>query len=213
VIVAVRTVGAFQENCYLVIDEVTREAVLVDPGAEPELLLAWLAEEDVRLTAIWCTHGHLDHIGGIAGVTRVHDVPVHLHPADRPVYDYAPRSAAAYGLPFEPAPPPDVDLAEGDVLTVGAQRFTVWHVPGHSPGHVLFVGDDCVLGGDLLFAGSIGRVDLPLSDPAAMQRSLDRLAALPDRLTVFPGHGEPTTLEAERGSNPFLRGGARLISR
>jgi len=213
VIVAVRTVGAFQENTYLVIDEGTRRAVLVDPGAEPEVLLQWLADEDVTLEAIWCTHGHLDHIGGIAGVKRVHDVPVHLHPLDQPVYAHAPRAAASYGIPFEVPPPPDAELTDGQVLTLGDHRFTVWHVPGHAPGHVIFIGEEVILGGDLLFAGSIGRVDLPASDPAAMQRSLERLATLPAELTVFPGHGEPTTLAAERATNPFLRGTARLVSR
>jgi hydroxyacylglutathione hydrolase len=213
VIVAVRTVGPFQENTYLLIDEETRHAVLVDPGAEPELLLQWIADEGVTLQAIWCTHGHLDHIGGIAGVTRVHAVPILLHPLDRPVYDAAPLAAARYGIPFDVAPAPTAELAEGDVVAVGSYRFTVWHVPGHAPGHVIFIGDEVILGGDLLFAGSIGRVDLPASDPAAMQRSLDRLASLPGALTVFPGHGEPTTLAEERATNPFLRGAARLVTR
>ncbi len=212
-IIAARTVGPFEENCYLVVDEESREAVLVDPGAEPDQLLQWLADESVVLRGIWCTHGHLDHIGGIAGILRVHEVPVLLHPLDAPVYAYAPRAAAGYGIPFDVPPPPTGTLSEGQVLTVGRHRFTVWHVPGHSPGHVLFVGDEVILGGDLLFAGSIGRVDLPASDPAAMQRSLDRLASLPDALQVFPGHGPSTTLAVERATNPFLRGVARLVTR
>ncbi len=212
-IVSARCVGPFEENTYLVIDEGTRHAVLVDPGAEPDVLLHWLEDEAVHLQAIWCTHGHLDHIGGIAGVTRVHDVPIHLHPLDRLVYEYAPRAAAGYGIPFEVPPPPTHALAEGDILTLGAQRFLAWHVPGHAPGHVIFIGDECILGGDLLFAGSIGRVDLPASDPAAMQQSLDRLTTLPGHLTVWPGHGDPTTLAVERATNPFLRGTARLVTR
>ena len=104
--VAARTVGPFEENCHLVIDETSREAVLVDPGAEPAVLLEWLEAESVVLRAIWCTHGHLDHIGGIAGILRAHDVPVLLHPSDAPVYAYAPRAAAGYGIPFEVPPPP-----------------------------------------------------------------------------------------------------------
>jgi glyoxylase-like metal-dependent hydrolase (beta-lactamase superfamily II) len=98
-------------------------------------------------------------------------------------------------------------------MRVGALEFDVWHVPGHAPGHVIFIGNGAMLGGDLLFAGSIGRVDLPLSDPRAMQRSLDRLASLPDATVVYPGHGPATTLEEERRTNPFLAGGVRLVTR
>jgi hydroxyacylglutathione hydrolase len=213
VIIERQVVGAFEENCYLVVDPSTRDAVIVDPGAEPERLRAWVEGADVTLRAIWCTHGHLDHIGAIAGLKRTFDVPVYLHPADRVVYDNADRAAARYGLAFDVAPPPDADLADGDTVTVGTRGFTVWHVPGHAPGHVIFVGDGVLIGGDLLFAGSIGRVDLPLSDPEAMQRSLERLSELPDDVVVHPGHGPSTTLGRERASNPFLRGLARPISR
>lgn len=207
------TVGPFAENAYLVTDEQVRHAVLIDPGDEPARLLQLIAASGATLTAIWLTHAHVDHIGGIAGVKRVWDVPVYLHPADQPVYDFGARAAAAYGIPFEPPPPPDHELAEGDTMTVGSLRFDVWHVPGHAPGHVIFLGNGVMLGGDLLFAGSIGRVDLPLSNPAAMQRSLERLMSLPDHTVVYPGHGPATTIGEERMSNPFLSGAARLIAR
>lgn len=207
------TVGPFAENCYLVTDEVSREAVLIDPGDEPERLIQLVEQAGATLQAIWLTHGHLDHIGGIAGVKRRWDVPVHMHPADALVYAYGERSAAAYGIEFEQPSPPDYPLAEGDRLLVGTLTFEVWHVPGHAPGHVVFLRKGVMLGGDLLFAGSIGRVDLPLSDPAAMQRSLDRLGTLPNETVVYPGHGPPTTLANERASNPFLAGAARLSTR
>jgi glyoxylase-like metal-dependent hydrolase (beta-lactamase superfamily II) len=213
VIVETLTVGPLEENAYLVIDPATREAALVDPGAEPERLVAWVAEHDVTLTAIWLTHAHFDHIGGVAGVTAVHDVPVYLHPLDLPVYARGAQSAARWGLPFEQPSAPSHRYEEGDVLALGDARFTVWHVPGHAPGHVILRSGDVLLGGDLLFAGSIGRVDLPGADPDAMQTSLERVRDLPDSVVVYPGHGPATTVGREKVSNPFLRGAARVVSR
>ena len=207
------TVGAFQENALLVVDDRAGRAALVDPGAEGERLVAAVERSGATLEAIWLTHAHLDHVGGIAAVKRRWDVPVYLHPADEPLYRNAGRQAAAYGLPFEVPPPADRTLADGDTLRVGELSFLVVHSPGHSPGLCIFVGEGVVFAGDLLFAGSIGRTDLPLSDPAAMQRSLDRLDALGDELVVYPGHGPVTTLGEERRSNPFLTGAARVALR
>jgi glyoxylase-like metal-dependent hydrolase (beta-lactamase superfamily II) len=204
------TVGAFQENSYLVVDETSNEAVLIDPGAEDERLLEMIAESGATVRAIWLTHAHVDHIGGIAAVKRRYDVPVYLHPADRPVYDAQEFFAEAYNIPFEAPPPPDRELAEGDTVQVGTLVFTVMHVPGHSPGHVLFHGNDVILGGDLLFAGSIGRTDLPLANPDHMATSLERLSMLPPASTVYPGHGNATTLERELQTNPFLNGTAHV---
>ncbi len=207
------TVGAFQENCYLVRDDETRKAVLVDPGAEPERIVEMVKQSGATLEAIWLTHGHIDHIGGIAGVRRHWKVPVSLHPADEPLYARGEMQAAFYGIPFEQPDPADRDFAEGDAARVGTLEFRVMHMPGHSPGHVVFVGHDVMLGGDLLFAGSIGRTDLPLSNPAHMEESLERLGALDDGTTVYPGHGPETTLGTERATNPFLAGLARIIKR
>jgi hydroxyacylglutathione hydrolase len=199
-----RTVGPFQENSYLVVDDTTGRAVLIDPGAEPEALLAMLETSGATLEAIWLTHAHIDHIGGIAAVKRVIDVPVFLHPADRPLYDRGAVQAGFYGLPFEQPPAPDRALAEGDRLELGNLVFHVMHLPGHAPGHVAFVSGDRVLSGDLLFAGSIGRTDLPFCDPAKMEESLERMCTLPDSTVVYPGHGPPTSIGAERTTNPYL---------
>jgi glyoxylase-like metal-dependent hydrolase (beta-lactamase superfamily II) len=211
--VAVRTVGAFEENSYLVIDEATNRAVFIDPGDEPDRLLAMLRESGASLDAIWLTHGHLDHVGGIAGIRRRHNVPVYLHPADLPLYTRAAAQAATYGLPFEQPDPPDRELAEGDSVSVGTLSFDVMHVPGHAPGHVVFRHGDVVFGGDLLFAGSIGRTDLPLSDPIRMEASLLRICELDDAIAVHPGHGPSTTIGQERATNPFLTGAARIVRR
>lgn len=209
-VIAAVTVGAFQENCYLVVDPVTTRGILVDPGDEPDRIVAMVESSGATLEAIWLTHGHLDHVGGIAGVKRRWDVPVYLHPADRPLYDRAERQAAAYGLPFEQPDAPDRELAHGDVLRLGELTFEVHHTPGHAPGHCVFVGAGVMLGGDLLFAGSIGRTDLPLSDPRAMQQSLLHVAQLPGEIVVHPGHGPTTTIAHERATNGFLTGLARV---
>ncbi|HET9799519.1 MAG TPA: MBL fold metallo-hydrolase [Gemmatimonadaceae bacterium] len=209
-----RTVGLFEENCYLVVDEQAGRGVLIDPGDEASRILAMVREANVTLDAIWLTHAHVDHIGAIAAIRRELDVPVLLHPLDLPYYtSLSARAAEMYGFDFEQPDGPHAELADGQELRCGALRFTVMHVPGHAPGHVAFSGNGVSFGGDLLFAGSIGRTDLPLADPVAMERSLARYAELPAETIVHPGHGPRTTLERERATNPFLTGAARLVRR
>lgn len=200
------TVGPFEENSYLVIDEQARHAVLIDPGDEPTRIIRMVTAAKVELKAVWLTHAHLDHVGAVAGVTRQWKVPVLLHRDDLVLYRRASSQAAFYGLELEQPPDPDGEFGDGDVLTLGSSRFTVRHTPGHSPGHCVFVGEGAMLGGDLLFAGSIGRTDLPLSNPEAMEGSLALVATFDPDLAVYPGHGPPTSIGAELASNPFLAG-------
>ena len=197
------TVGPFQENSYLVHDP-SGSAVLIDPGDEAARIFRMVRAADVNIEAIWLTHAHLDHIGAIAAIKREWDVPVLLHPDDLTLYRRASQQAAFYGLELEQPPEPDRSLSHGDELSVGSQRFTVRHTPGHSPGHVVFVGDGLMIGGDLLFAGSIGRTDLPFSNPEAMDASLAMIATLDPAIAVYPGHGPPTNIGAELSTNPYL---------
>jgi hydroxyacylglutathione hydrolase len=198
------TVGAFQENSYLVIDEPSRRAVLVDPGDEAARIIEMVRRSGATVDAVWLTHGHLDHVGAVSAVRREWSVPVLMHADDLPLYRRAAEQAAFYGLPFDQPDDPDQLVQPGDVLTLGSNHFTVRHVPGHSPGHVIFLSDTLMLGGDLLFAGSIGRTDLPLSDPDAMEHSLAGITALDPGVIVYPGHGPPTTIGDELATNPFL---------
>lgn len=209
-----RTVGPFEENCYLVSDEAAGAAVLIDPGEEGERIVEMIRSSGATLEAIWLTHAHLDHIGAIAAVRRQFDVPVWLHPLDLPNYTrLSARAAEMYGLPFEQPEGPDHELADGQTLSCGGLSFQVMHVPGHAPGLVSFNGESAAFGGDLLFAGSIGRTDLPLGNPVDMDASLERFAALPDEIVVYPGHGPDTTIGRERRTNPFLTGRARAVRR
>jgi glyoxylase-like metal-dependent hydrolase (beta-lactamase superfamily II) len=205
------TVGAFQENCYLLTETDSNRCVVIDPGAEPDRIISAIERSGAVPEAIWLTHAHLDHIGAISGLRRRFAMPVYLHPLDEPLYTMASRQAALYGLPFEQPEPADRTLGEGDVMELGALRFAVMHVPGHAPGHVIFHGHGVALVGDCLFAGSIGRTDLPLSNPRDLATSLERIVGLPDETVVYPGHGPITTIGTEATTNPFLNGVARIV--
>ena len=205
------TVGPLAENTWLLCDAPSADAVLVDPGDEPERLLEAVDESGCTLRAIWLTHAHFDHVGAVAAILRDRAVPVYLHPLDRGLYDRAHETGLLYGLDIETPPPPDHELTEGGRVQLGTTVFSVWHLPGHAPGHVAFVSDGYCFSGDVLFAGSVGRTDLPLCNPRDMSESLERLTTLPPATRVFPGHGPETTIAAELVGNPFLRGLARPV--
>jgi hydroxyacylglutathione hydrolase len=204
-------VGPFEENTWLLVDEASTGCVLVDPGDEGERLVREVERSGAALQAIWLTHAHIDHIGGIAAVKHRWDVPVYLHPADRIIYDRGAQIAATYGLAFDAPPAPDRELREGEALSLGAMRFTVMHTPGHAPGHVTIHGHGVAFVGDCLFAGSVGRTDLPLCDSRALVTSLERITALAEETVVLPGHGPRTTIGVELQRNPFLNGMARVV--
>ena len=200
--------GVFAENSYLVVDEpaVGGQCAVIDPGQEPGLILHKIEQAGARLTAIWLTHAHVDHVMGVAEIARKTAAPVWLHPADRPLYNATAAQAAAFGLAFEERlPAPDHELADGQKLEVGGLSFDVRHAPGHSPGSVCLAGHGVVFSGDVLFAGSIGRTDLPGGDFETLITSIEReLLSLPDDTIVYSGHGPETTIGRERRTNPFL---------
>ncbi|HVF40821.1 MAG TPA: MBL fold metallo-hydrolase [Gemmatimonadaceae bacterium] len=210
-IVSTITVGAFQENCYLVGDPNSAASALVDPGSEGDRIIAEVERAGRDIEVIWITHAHVDHIGAIADVKRRWNVPVHLHPLDAPLYRVGGRQAQLYGIPYEEPPGPDAQFADGQTLRLGGLELSVMHVPGHAPGHVMIYGHGAALVGDCLFAGSIGRTDLPFSNGAQLEASLQRIAALAPETIVYPGHGDSTTIGEERISNPFLNGSARIV--
>lgn len=179
---------------------------MVDPGQEAAALLPQLATESWTLTAIWLTHAHIDHVAGVADVKAAVDVPILLHPADRPLYDNVEAQGMMFGLRLEQPPPPDGALAEGQTVSVGGCRFDVIHTPGHSPGSVSFIGHGLAIAGDVLFAGSIGRTDIPGGDTRTLLDSIrKKLFALPNDTRVLSGHGPETTIGAEKRSNPFVK--------
>ncbi len=197
--------GQFAENCYLVFDPDAPETVLIDPGEEAERFLAAAAEARRRISAIWLTHAHLDHVLGVARIQEATGAPISLHPEDRELYDEVPEQAALFGLEASRPPAPQRELAHGQRLALGGTSLEVRHVPGHSPGHVCFVAPGMVFCGDVVFAGSIGRTDLPGGDYATLIAGIQReLLSLPDATVLYPGHGPATTVGRERASNPFL---------
>jgi hydroxyacylglutathione hydrolase len=224
VLVAGFPAGAFQTNCYVLASGRGEACVVVDPGQDAvEPLEALLAEHRLTPVAVLLTHGHFDHTFSVAPVCDGHDVPAFIHPDDRamladPLKGFSREALASFGAAFfgsrlELREPREVrTLDDGAVLEPAGLRFRVDHAPGHTPGSILFTtatadGDEVILAGDTLFAGSIGRTDLPGGDPAQMVRSLrDKLLTRDDAAYVLPGHGATTTIGQERASNPYLQG-------
>lgn len=199
----------FDENTYIVWLKGRTDALIVDPGLEPLLILEFLEEQGLRPAAILNTHGHADHIGGNEALKEAFpEAPIVIGTNDAPLLTDADLNLSApFGMPVT-SPPADQLVREGDVLDVGGLRLEVLDIPGHSPGHVVFVyrSRPChVFGGDVLFRGSIGRTDLPGGSHELLLAGIrSKLFALPDETVVYPGHGPVTTVGHERRTNPFV---------
>jgi glyoxylase-like metal-dependent hydrolase (beta-lactamase superfamily II) len=218
VLIAGFPAGAFQTNCFVVAAAAGEPCVVVDPGQDAvEPLTELLAEHRLNPVAVLLTHGHFDHTFSVAPVCDGHDIPAWIHPDDRdlladPLKGLSADAAAFFGGRLEMREPREVrPLDDGAVLDLAGLRLTVDHTPGHTPGSVIFSGTtgegaELILAGDTLFAGSIGRTDLPGGDHRLMLASLrDKLLTRDDATLVLPGHGPTTTIGRERDSNPFLR--------
>lgn len=218
------TVTAFQQHTRIVGCETTRQAICIDPGDEAERIVETLEQFGLTLQAIALTHAHLDHVGAVARLkTLKPEAQINLHKGDEFMYQALPEQPAWIGIPraqwaalgfaFEPPPPVDHYWTDGEKYTVGELEFQVLHCPGHTPGHVVFYEhkERTVFVGDVLFAGSIGRTDLPGGSTDQLLSSIEtKLLTLGDDVKVYSGHGPTTTIGEERLTNPFLIGGYRL---
>ena len=211
IIIETQAVGPFFKNGFVVGCDETREVVLIDPGDEVAGLLSFAERGGLAIRHILLTHAHVDHVTGVAAAKRALGVPIYLHRDDLFLYDLAVQSGAMFGLRVEPPPPVDIFYSPGQVISFGNYEARPHHTPGHCPGGVCLQAgrkgekDQHLFVGDTLFAGSIGRTDLPGGDYATLLSSIRTvLFAFGDDAKVYPGHGPATTIGHERRTNPFL---------
>lgn len=201
----------YQENTYLILGA-SGEAWVIDPGiyteGERQAFQAILDAEKARLSAVYLTHAHIDHVLGVRWIATTFDVPVYYHADEEVVYQHAAEWATLMGLTYEPGPTADRYLEAGETLYFDGEVVEVLYVPGHSPGHLAFYFPESqrLFSGDVLFRGSIGNYELPLADYHTLMDSLwQKVLRLPENTEVWPGHGEPTSIGYELQTNPFLR--------
>jgi hydroxyacylglutathione hydrolase len=204
------TVGPFQENCYVIGDEAAGTGVIVDPGDEAARIALAVEQTNLEISQILITHAHIDHVGAVAALADEYSCPVLMHAEAEPMLGQLPTQAMMMGLRFGKVPAVDRHIEDKETIEVGGLELRSLYTPGHAPGHIAFYieSEGLLLSGDALFAGSVGRVDLPGGSMEVLMRSIEeRLLTLPDETRVYPGHGPETTIGNERVHNPFLQGG------
>jgi hydroxyacylglutathione hydrolase len=204
------TLGPVRTNTYLIADPESREAAVIDPAWDGEIILAAAQKRDWRIAHLWYTHAHFDHLGGAAAVANaLNPLPlVALHPADHDLWKMA-GGSQMFGFKIDPGPEPTIDFEDGQTLRLGNNRLEVRYTPGHTPGHVVFYCAEAKVCfcGDLIFAGSVGRTDLPGGDWETLVESIQKkIYSLPAETRLLPGHEAETTIGQEIKSNPFVRG-------
>jgi hydroxyacylglutathione hydrolase len=198
-------VGPLQVNCFILADEKTKEAVVIDPGDDAQEILKIIGDKGFKVKYIVITHGHFDHVGANKALKDATGAELLIHEGDAPVMASASQHSQAFGMNTQSSPRADRYVKHGDIITAGEVSLKVLHTPGHSPGGISLLDQGMVFTGDSLFAGSIGRTDLPGGDLMTLIRSIKtNLMTLPDDTKVFCGHGPATTIGEERKENPFL---------
>ena len=204
-IIKTLAVGPIMANCFVLGCDETKEAVVIDPGDEPDRILQALAESNLAVKFIVNTHGHFDHVGANKRLHEATGAPILIHPLDAPMLNQLADSAAAWNMSAENSPQPDRELQEGDQVNFGKIVLNVLHTPGHTPGGISLYTDREVFVGDTLFAGSIGRTDFPGGSFETLRESIQqKLFTLDENLKVYPGHNQPTTIGVEKRTNPFV---------
>ena len=200
------TVGPLQVNCYIVADSSTGRGIIIDPGGDASRIIARVRELGVTPERIVNTHCHFDHLLAVDALKREFGIPFWVHSASPPLLERSTIIAEQFGYPLEQAPQADYLYEAGENVAVAGLELIVEHTPGHSPDGATFRGEGLCFSGDLLFAGSVGRWDLPGADFQTLMRSLQRVYLdLPDETIIYPGHGPATTMGRERRLNPFIQ--------
>ncbi len=197
-------VGPLEENSYVVFDEKSKDAIVIDPGDEGDRINDLIREKGLKVESIICTHAHFDHVGAVADIKAATGAKILLHKEDVETYGRAKEQGAFWGFNVADLPDPDDFLNEGDEVKAGGLTFKVMHSPGHSPGGICLYGEGVVITGDTIFQGSIGRTDFPGGSIEKLKDSFRRLLELPDETKVYAGHGPETTIGIEKVSNFFV---------
>jgi glyoxylase-like metal-dependent hydrolase (beta-lactamase superfamily II) len=205
VIIRRLAVGPLEANCFLIGDEGSGKAMVIDPGDEPDRITDGAKADNLSIEYIVCTHAHFDHVGAVPEVKDETGAKIILHKDELEIYQGARDMAAFWGYDIPPLPEPDILVEEGSEIRLGALSFKVLHTPGHSPGGICLLGEGVVVTGDTLFAGSVGRTDFHGGDMNKLKESFQRLLSLPPETKVLAGHGPDSTIGEERSANFFSK--------